>query len=1226
MIERSGRVGARETGSKLPRCALRASFVFAMIVLSVLCVGTVAKENTAEDWLKKGQELDRNGSHNESILAYNKALDLINETLKKDLNDSKAWHTKGLVLQGLYRINEAVDAFSKVIELDPRNAEAWLHKGKALDLAYILQDQERTNASADAIKAFDKAIEIDPNYGEAWTNKGYSLLSLAALNKNLSEYNESLKAFDKAVELIPTNDTWNLALAWDGRAITLTGMGNTLDDTGLQEEAKARREEAVNDYSKAIELGPSFAGLEAQLYRAGILADLGRYNESLAAYDDAIETKPANPPGNDPMYVAMLLTGKGDVLEKIGDHEGALNAFDKAIELFPEFAEAWKGKGDAFKALGRNSEADASFAKAKDFGALAVTAAQENTADDWYKKGVDLAGNGSYKDSLEAYEKASEIEPQNATLWDAKGTALMMVALTTNDMNSYNQSLKAHEKAIGLDPKNTTFKVNKGYTLRQMAYGLSGQKSIKFFEEALGTFDDILTMNPNSSEAWAGKGVIFDDMAMFGNDSGKYNNSLQAYDKAIELAPVNDTRKLALAQAYEGKAVVLSHLGTNLNSSGKVEDARARYEEAVKYYDMVIEIDSDFVAQEARQNRASILNELGRHEESAADYQKSLEKLNQSIQKNPKDTSAWVGKGLIFWAQGNYQTALLALNNATEIDPEYVLGWRIKGTLLSDELGEYNQSISAFDRALQIDPHASDAYLGKANALLALGKSKEALVAYDRALEIDSNLSLAWYGKGEALRAQGKYEDAIGAYERAIELNSRQPQYALIGKGMALDNLGRHEDALKAYNQSLDNYNQIVKSNPRNAEVQKYQGDALRGLGRYNESLQAYDTAIELNPKYIDAWKGKGDSLKALGRQSEANVANARARELGYSNSSPTQENTAEDWFNKGQELFRNGSKEEAVGAYDKAIELNPRYSMAWGGKASALSILGRYNESLDAFDRAIETWPANDTERISELWVFKGNTLLTAGRPKEAFKAYDEAIRIYPQNFDAWIWKADSLDNLAQYNDSLKAYDKAIDAAPSKMPEAGASARVAKADVLLKMGRYEEAYNVYNKTSDLNSSNHIGGFYSAWSWRGMGSALAGLGRYNESLEAFNKSMGMDPKSIFQAWSEEGNALRDMGKYEEAVEAYNKSIETALSEFASAKAWIGMGRTLDEMGKHDAAVKAYEAAINDLDKTLQQSPLDAETWYLKGIALKALGNTSEADYAFAEAKELGYNG
>ncbi len=336
------------------------------------------------------------------------------------------------------------------------------------------------------------------------------------------------------------------------------------------------------------------------------------------------------------------------------------------------------------------------------------------------------------------------------------------------------------------------------------------------------------------------------------------------------------------------------------------------------------------------------------------------------------------------------------------------------------------------------------------------------------------------------------------------------------------------------------------------------------------------------------------------------------------------QEETAEDWFNRGQELFRNHSYEEAIEAYDNALALNPQYGMAWGGKATALSLTGRYNESLDAFDEAIETWPANDTERISELWVFKGNTLQLMGRPKEAFEAFDEAIRIYPQNFDAWIWKGEFLQNQGLYNESLNAYSMAVDAAPKEISAAGESAKVAKADVLLKMGRYEEAYDIYNETSDLNSTEDIDKFYLAWSWRGMGSALAGLGRHNESLEAFNKSIEVYPESAFQAWGDEGNALSSMEKYEEAIAAYDRSIELAPSEFASAKAEIGKGQALDKLGRSEEAVNAFENAIENLNKTLQQSAFDAQSWYLKGTALEALGRQAEADAAYAKARELGY--
>jgi tetratricopeptide (TPR) repeat protein len=342
--------------------------------------------------------------------------------------------------------------------------------------------------------------------------------------------------------------------------------------------------------------------------------------------------------------------------------------------------------------------------------------------------------------------------------------------------------------------------------------------------------------------------------------------------------------------------------------------------------------------------------------------------------------------------------------------------------------------------------------------------------------------------------------------------------------------------------------------------------------------------------------------------------------------SAMAQEDTAEDWFNRGQELFRNHSYEEANEAYNNALALNPQYGMAWGGKATALSLTGRYNESLDAYDKAIETWPANDTERISELWVFKGNTLQLTGRTKEAFKAFDEAIQIYPQNFDAWIWKGESLRNQGLYNESLNAYGMAVKAAPAEIPAAVASAKVAKADVLLKMGRYEEAYDIYNETSDPNSTENIDKFYSSWSWRGMGGALAGLGLYDESLQAFNKSIEVYPKGAFQTWGDEGDALSDMEKYEEAVAAYDRSIELAPSEFVSARAEIGKGKALDKVGRHEEAIKAYEDAVDNLDKTLQQSAFDAQSWYLKGTALKALGRQAEADESYARAKELGYEG
>ncbi len=47
---------------------------------------------------------------------------------------------------------------------------------------------------------------------------------------------------------------------------------------------------------------------------------------------------------------------------------------------------------------------------------------------------------------------------------------------------------------------------------------------------------------------------------------------------------------------------------------------------------------------------------------------------------------------------------------------------------------------------------------------------EEALSAFDRAIQVDPEYALAWYNRGHALRALGRDEEADAAYEKAISL------------------------------------------------------------------------------------------------------------------------------------------------------------------------------------------------------------------------------------------------------------------------------------------------------------------------------------------------------------------------------------------------------------------------------------------------------------------------
>jgi tetratricopeptide (TPR) repeat protein len=56
---------------------------------------------------------------------------------------------------------------------------------------------------------------------------------------------------------------------------------------------------------------------------------------------------------------------KGNTLNSQGKYDEAILAYDKVIQLIPDYASAWYNKGIALKALGRTSESDAAFAKSK---------------------------------------------------------------------------------------------------------------------------------------------------------------------------------------------------------------------------------------------------------------------------------------------------------------------------------------------------------------------------------------------------------------------------------------------------------------------------------------------------------------------------------------------------------------------------------------------------------------------------------------------------------------------------------------------------------------------------------------------------------------------------------------------------------------------------------------------------------------------------------------------
>jgi tetratricopeptide (TPR) repeat protein len=67
---------------------------------------------------------------------------------------------------------------------------------------------------------------------------------------------------------------------------------------------------------------------------------------------------------------------------------------------------------------------------------------------------------------------------------------------------------------------------------------------------------------------------------------------------------------------------------------------------------------------------------------------------------------------------------------------------------------------------------------------------------------------------------------------------------------------------------------------------------------------------------------------------------------LGSTDATLDNQQDSKDWYNKGITLGKLGKSDEAITAFDNAIDVNPQYSLAWYYRGVPLKKLGKSAEA----------------------------------------------------------------------------------------------------------------------------------------------------------------------------------------------------------------------------------------------------------------------------------------
>ena len=159
--------------------------------------------------------------------------------------------------------------------------------------------------------------------------------------------------------------------------------------------------------------------------------------------------------------------------------------------------------------------------------------------------------------------------------------------------------------------------------------------------------------------------------------------------------------------------------------------------------------------------------------------------------------------------------------------------------------GRYSQVINEASRLLKKFPYSISLYNISGAASQGLGNLEDAIEGYKKALSIKPNFAEALNNMGIALRSQGKIEEGIEAYKKALSI---KPDYfdAYYNLGIAFKDEGKLEEAVGAFSKTLE-------LKPDHAEAYDNMGNALKDQGKLAEAIKAYKKALSIKPEYGNA-------------------------------------------------------------------------------------------------------------------------------------------------------------------------------------------------------------------------------------------------------------------------------------------------------------------------------------------------------------------------------------
>jgi tetratricopeptide (TPR) repeat protein len=510
---------------------------------------------------------------------FNKALDQFNQAIKLKEDFAGAYLMRGIIYGYQKNHEEAVKQFNKAILFSTEEPiRTSLYNG--IGLAYL-----NLGHYDDAVDSVQEAIKRDPN------NPSY-YESLAVIYVRQGKPEDGLAQLKKAAELRKGAFT-------DPNPYFLVGTTylNKFMKNGSEEDFN----EAIKALKEIVKIRPKFA----LAYQALGNAYLNHSNadEALANFNKAKECDPKEP--------ANYLNIARVYFELKHNEDAAISYFKKAIELKPDYAEAYSQWGSLY-----------------------------------FVRFTKNGSEGDFNEAIKALKEAVKIRPDLADAYYTLGAIYDVRFVRNRKEEDFNESIKALKEVVKVRPE---------FALAYQGLGLAYQ-SHSNADEALANFNRAIEYDRKNPANYFNMARVY--LELKHDDDAAIKQLLQA----IEVDPKHLDAYSNLAEIYKGQKKypeAIKYLTTAIGIAptvpwtykdlAKVYEAQGKNEDAVHYYEEALNRLSADDTYSKNLYLGRIARLQGRYAEATSYFQKL------SSPDDPGRTNYEIG--LIFIANKNKRAA-----------------------------------------------------------------------------------------------------------------------------------------------------------------------------------------------------------------------------------------------------------------------------------------------------------------------------------------------------------------------------------------------------------------------------------------------------------------------------------------------------------------------------------------------------------------------------------------